>query len=508
MKDKKNIDRLFKEGFKNFEASPSPEVWENIQAELNKEKRNRKPIPLWIKYGGVAALLAVFFTVGNLFFNPGEPDPNIITNIDIVVPIEDKIERENNLNQIEPHLATEQENYNDQSFEEETVSNENAIKSQNNQKSIVKSSKPLRSDNAQIASERNETQNEIVVEQNQLNNNNNSGIAVSKTASELPKDKVEKSDVHQDTELILEHRKEISKTTNERFDVTETATKTGENPSTAEIIEDTTNKKSILDAIAENVEINEDIITEENQKPGHRWDITPNVAPVYYNSFGSGSSIDADFSDNPQKGEVNMSYGLQVSYALNDRLSVRSGVNNVDLSYSTSNIVIGTAPVAMGLRSVDYGSRDVVVTVFNRNALTDGFPPPGGFGNVTLKSTDGDARLIQSINYYEVPLELKYSIVNTRLGVNIIGGVSTLFLGNNEISVTSDNFSSVLGEANNLSDVSFSTNIGLGLDYKLSRRFVFNIEPMFKYQLNPYTDSSVNFKPYYLGVYSGLSFKF
>ncbi|HZH70454.1 MAG TPA: hypothetical protein VFD80_08395, partial [Flavobacteriaceae bacterium] len=111
-------------------------------------------------------------------------------------------------------------------------------------------------------------------------------------------------------------------------------------------------------------------------------------------------------------------------------------------------------------------------------------------------------------NYYEIPLELEYAIINTKFGVNLIGGVSTLFLGNNEISVKSENFSSALGEANNLSNVSFSTNVGLGLDYKLSQRFIFNMEPMFKYQINPYTDSSVNFKPYYLGVYSGLSFKF
>src|SRR5690554_534597 len=120
----------------------------------------------------------------------------------------------------------------------------------------------------------------------------------------------------------------------------------------------------------------------------------------------------------------------------------------------------------------------------------------------------GDARLIQNINYYEVPLELQYAVLDSRFGLSLIGGVSTLFLGNNEVSVKSNNFNSVLGAANNLSSVSFSTNVGLGLNYKLSKRFVFNVEPMFKYQLNPYTDSSVDFKPYYLGVYSGLSFKF
>ncbi|MFT6826142.1 MAG: hypothetical protein ACJAYD_000696, partial [Patiriisocius sp.] len=62
--------------------------------------------------------------------------------------------------------------------------------------------------------------------------------------------------------------------------------------------------------------------------------------------------------------------------------------------------------------------------------------------------------------------------------------------------------------ANNLSYLSFATNIGLGVHYKLSNSFKFNVEPMFKYQLNPYTDSAVDFKPYYVGVYTGLSFKF
>ena len=203
---------------------------------------------------------------------------------------------------------------------------------------------------------------------------------------------------------------------------------------------------------------------------------------------------------------MNISYGVQVSYAVNKRLSVRTGLNNVDLSYSTSDIYIASGPVAMGLRGVDYGGSQNVVTAINRPSLNN--LPSNDFGSLHLKSTSGDARLIQNINYYEVPVELQYAVIDSRFGVNLIGGVSTLFLGNNEISVKADNFSSVLGAANNLSSVSFSTNVGLGLNYKLSKKFIVNVEPMFKYQINPYSDSSVDFKPYYLGVYSGLSFKF
>src|SRR5690554_5963796 len=88
MKNRKNIDKLFEEGFKNFEPTPSPRVWENIQAGLNKEKRNRKPIPLWIKYGGVAAVLALLLTVGGLVYNFNETVPNSITDENFIDPTE------------------------------------------------------------------------------------------------------------------------------------------------------------------------------------------------------------------------------------------------------------------------------------------------------------------------------------------------------------------------------------------------------------------------------------
>ena len=68
MKDKKHIDRLFEEGFKNFEASPSPKVWDNIQARLNEQKKERNVIPIWWKLAGVAALIALLFLAGTVFF--------------------------------------------------------------------------------------------------------------------------------------------------------------------------------------------------------------------------------------------------------------------------------------------------------------------------------------------------------------------------------------------------------------------------------------------------------
>lgn len=515
MKEKKNIDELFKDGFKNFEATPSPRVWQNIQSELNKEKKERKVIPLWIRLGGVAALLALLLTVGNWFYSP-EGNQNGITN-EKTIQSEDKtrssqeeIVPESNNSQV----ASENESLSDdsgqdlnasgdtnsQNTKEAKPSENGAINSpQKSSTTVVASNNSEKNNSSEANEDSHKNSTEKIVSKNKINE----GVASSKNTSD-------KKDGQETNENIIEKDKDVLYPRKEEIAVSE---KSGKDISDKNLIKtdadnakDVKNKKSIFEAIAEK---DEKSIPEKTkkQKPEHRWNVAPNVAPVYYSSLGNGSSIDPSFADNPQKGDVNMSYGVQISYALNQRLSVRTGINNVDLSYSTSDIVVGTGPVAVALGSVDYGSRQSVVTAIDRSTF-ESAASTNDFGQITQKSTMGDARLIQNLSYYEVPLELKYAVIDSRFGVNLIGGVSTLFLGNNEISIKADNFNSVLGEANNLSSVSFSTNVGLGLDYKLSKKFTFNIEPMFKYQLNPYTDSSVNFKPYYLGVYSGLSFRF
>jgi hypothetical protein len=516
MKEKKNIDNIFNEGFKDFEATPSPRVWENIQAELKKDKKERKVIPLWIKLSGVAALLALLLTVGDSFYNstdaeiPSITDENVIKTEKELQQNSSEIENDANATQV----ASEDKTLQNDAAGDESLSESDSFKSKSETKpsnklfknSSEKTTKSVIASNQseKEASKKTENQKNNLIGKDPSKKALNEGIVSSKNNSE-------KTDIGKTAkEEKLINKDKVFDTKKEAVVVNEYSEKSTSEKKLVktekEITEESKNKKSIFDAIAEK---DEEIVSQKKkkEKPEHRWNVAPNVAPVYYSSLDNGSSIDPTFADNPQEGDVNMSYGVQVSYALSKRLSVRTGVNNVDLSYSTTGIEVGTGPVAVALRSVDYGGREIVVTAFDKGALaTNG--SSNGFGDITPKSTQGDARLIQNINYYEVPVELKYSVIDNRFGVNVIGGLSTLFLGNNEISVKADNFNSVLGEANNLSSVSFSTNVGLGLDYKLSKKFTFNIEPMFKYQLNPYTDSSVNFKPYYLGIYSGLSFKF
>jgi hypothetical protein len=44
------------------------------------------------------------------------------------------------------------------------------------------------------------------------------------------------------------------------------------------------------------------------------------------------------FADNSQSGDVNLSYGIQVSYKVSSRLSVRTGVSNINVGYTTGGL--------------------------------------------------------------------------------------------------------------------------------------------------------------------------
>ncbi len=528
MKEKKHIDKLFQERFQNFEATPPPEAWSNIKAGLKKEeKEDRKVIPLWWKLGGVAALLALLLTIGNSVFNPGDgttqltdEDNTPIENTtdkntkDALITNENgdgvEVATEKDID-ADPTLDNEQEVYSNNKSEKAVISKDNLVKTAvaeeektSEKKKNFQKNDPLIRDKKLVAdtnkrdavatniTDKKNSEEKKKEETNKITNRDISKVNSEKIAKNDPDIKKSVTDP-----LIKEGNELKNNETNDAVAVDTDIEKKDE--------DNKEEKKSIFDAIEENKEVEEAVATKES--PVNRWEVSPNVAPVYYSSFGNGSSLDPSFADNAQSGDVNLSYGAGVSYAISEKLSVRTGINNVNLSYSTADVELGSGPVSAALKSVNYGRQSgQVLTAVDKGTIRPN--PEGGFGTITPKAGGADAFINQSIRYYEVPMELKYALVNTKFGVHMIGGFSTLFLGDSEISVEAGDFRSVLGEANNLNSLSFTTKIGLGFDYKFSKRLKFNIEPMFKYQLNPYSDPSVDFNPFYMGVYTGLSFKF
>ena len=85
MKNKKNIDRLFQEKFQNFETAPNEQTWINIQNALQEKKKEKRIIPIWFKYVGIAAVLTLSFFASNNYFKMSiKPQKTIVIDPEIV----------------------------------------------------------------------------------------------------------------------------------------------------------------------------------------------------------------------------------------------------------------------------------------------------------------------------------------------------------------------------------------------------------------------------------------
>lgn len=532
MKDKKNIERLFQETFKDFESTPNEKVWGNIQRELEKKKRDRKIIPIWFRYGGVAAVLLLFFVVGkSLFFenNSSLPD-NTITDTEKIVPVQDDSsnineevvhsddknklspESNNSTNVSESGIAntesesgeTETENTKSDFANPSLKGKQNTAITQGNESKVRSSNKSNLSNasstnsNTSLAATKDSNNQDSLNGQADENQINNGQIALNpqnQTDFDSNKNVAEKSDLNSIPSDKNNAVAEINKTeeTIEDKEISEEIALVEELPKDSLTIEE---------AIAKTEDIND-----EEEKLVNRWQVYANVAPVYYNTLGEGSHLHEQFVHNPKNGEVNTSYGVKVGYALNDRFTIRTGFNALDLSYSTADVILYQSPAVASNQSF-LRNVDVVATNSDSNIgllSSDNFL---GFQSSSIIENSPNSSINQTISYYEVPVEMEYNLINRRIDFQIIGGFSTFFVGKNEVFYNTNGQESYLGEANNINDVSFSANLGLGLDYNFSQKFKFNLEPVFKYQLNAYSNTSGNFRPYILGVYTGFSYKF
>ncbi len=520
MNEKKNIDRLFQEKFKDFEATPSDAVWEKIKAQ-QQQKRKRVLIPLWYKVGGIAALIALLFTAGTTWLTNESQHANPIVNNNTPATLQNK--KEASPNKQTPSTQVVEADHNSQ---EETRNRSNTVVTPHTviptgtKKRLVQNTSGTTQNSIHTA-QKEHPSNTIVTTADHSNTDQVAATQQSSSsiASKTPEKRVPNSIiVHEDNSIAKDTSSKEDKIAHHQKNTDNEIAKqpvSSEHPipkedtSLTTTDEVPTTKKSILEAAIAQQEAK---TKKETPTPNtKRWNIAPVIAPVYYGSVGEGSSIDTKFADNEKQGEVNMSYGVRIACNINDKLSIRSGVNKVALSYNTENVGFGITEFATN----DITSEAVPDLNDIKSIAVSDFTPDRSrealinTNDTSLFRSQNPGLLNHNLDYIEIPIEISYAITNKTLGIHMIGGVSTLFLDNENVSIIAGSFeNSNIEKEDTVQDVSFSGNLGLGIYYQLSKQFQLSMEPTIKYQFNGFKNSAQDFKPYYFGIYTGVNFNF
>jgi hypothetical protein len=515
MSERKKIDQLFQEKFQDFEVTPPEMVWTNIEEKL-KEKKKRRVIPFWWWTSGVAAL----FVVGIFIWNSND-DVVINPNNNVVIDSKNATSNEKN-NTISVEKKNSENNSSDEISKEiklsddaivttdsdlktkENLNSENDREQKSTEKSSGKVKKSIKSfeknasDEATVANHNKRKQKikntgaETFVNQNSDRNSNNS-VAENKLGEDEKTIKNNINSPEKQNELKTENNIGIDKI----------AMKNQEN--IAAKGENNAAKDSTVVATVEPNKLEELLNEKEKQiakeQKLNRWQVTPNLAPIYFGSFSDGSPLDENLDENTKAYNNNLSYGVAVNYAVNKKIKIRTGVNAFTVDYNTNDIVFFQNSNARMMKNVEptlQGSLIEIIPIKNLNTAL--------FNKLETEQNDGV--LNQKMGFIELPLELSYKVLDKKFGIEILGGMSTMFLNKNEVFLEADGMRMKLGEATNLNSVHFSTNLGLGLNYKFYKQFQARIEPTFKYQINTFSRDSENFKPYIIGIYSGISYSF
>ncbi len=531
---KKYTDDIFRDKLKDYQENPDPAVWDRIENSLNRRKR-RGVIPIWWTLGGVAALLAL----GIFLYGPGggEPLPDGVSDSPAVVKDSENQDSSGETTG-EQTISPEQTLSPEQTQEEgvarnggdntqvqqrgdagERIANnpvptqtqgDRAVSAQEQQQGAVQQRQAVAA--ADNSSQRDNQKPRLETGQDNRESRlekivsgetaEESAVAVTESVTPDPQGEVSKIPAGQESNQEQEQHRAIE-LPNQNTTDTGVAVAEEQDPEVGKI--------SILDAAAEQEALsrNEDEFqnADENSKS---WTVGPAVAPVFYSNFGNGSPLDQDFVPNSKSGTLNMSFGVAVAYAVTGKLSVRSGVHRVDFGYNTNQVSfspsLNAGPSSL-IRTISYSesSRNVVV---HSNVSGAGAQAVENSLDVSAQSPQRNGSMLQEFGYLEVPLEMQYALIEGKFGVNVIGGMSSLFLVNNSVSLDSSGSRTEIGEANNINPVNFSSNLGLGLYYNLNPSMQLNLQPMFKYHMNAFSQTAGDFQPYTLGVYSGLSFRF
>jgi len=263
-----------------------------------------------------------------------------------------------------------------------------------------------------------------------------------------------------------------------------------------------------------------------NSRLRNRWEITGQFAPMqsYRVITGVPDGLRKSDFDDAEKPLPTYSGGITVAYKLFERLSVQTGVFYLQMGQSINDVKTVFNMYA-ALSSNNSYSKNVVKTssgsvTVGSNLKSDSNTTYSSYFNDESQSLATTAplanaanpakyRLIERIDYIEIPLMLRYRVINRKLSFDVLGGMSTNVLIDNNVFVDYGSELVKSGKILMARPVNYSSTFGLGFGYQITGKLLIGLEPSFKYYLQSYTTSGqVSSNPYAFGLFTGMVYRF
>jgi hypothetical protein len=252
------------------------------------------------------------------------------------------------------------------------------------------------------------------------------------------------------------------------------------------------------------------------------WIVGAMVSPTYYSGFNLKNNDAGQDLVSSEKGVVSYSGGFSLGYNVNKRISIQTGIYYSAIGRKVTGIgsFTGFQKFFDAKSGSDFAVQTSTGTIANNNTdiyLMDQNMEGRVMTKYTLDVFDPvksdlkylNSDLLQNFNYLELPFVMRYKLIDRKVDFNLIGAISYNILVGNSAYVYADGKKYFIGKTDGLSPVTFSSSIGMGLEYNLSERMSLNLEPTFRYYITPLggvVGSSIH--PYSFGILSGFSFKF
>jgi hypothetical protein len=271
----------------------------------------------------------------------------------------------------------------------------------------------------------------------------------------------------------------------------------------------------------------------EETTKGGKWGIGTQVSPLFsYRNLDidEKSLMSQSYYNKTESGMMAYAGGINVSYDPARRISLQSGIYyskyglSVDNAYYYENIIPDDASSLSNMKfySVNNSSGEIDVITNSSIGYVTNFADKSAqyaMTGETYHSNTGSApelsdevdngEIIQNFEYIEIPLIVRYKLIDRKVGFNLLGGMSTNMLVGSNAYYIENGDQEKIGETTDIKPFNYSSIVGLGFSYSISEKLNISLEPTFRYYLNSINESSIiRSHPYSMGVFTGLSYSF